>query len=317
MESLHRAEWPVDATPQRLDRVLATLFAQYSRSRLQQWIKSGAVSVDGETVVKQRAQIAAGSVVILRAEAEVQGEWLAEAIPLGIIYEDSELLVVNKPVGLVVHPAAGHSRGTLLNALLHHAPQLQNIPRAGIIHRLDKETSGLLMVAKTATAHHALVDQLQQRSVRREYRAIVHGEVTGGGTVNAPIGRHPVDRKRMAVTPSGKEAVTHYRLLHRLRGFAHLSVHLESGRTHQIRVHMASIHHPLVGDPLYGGRQRLPCGASDALLDGLRGFRHQALHATLLGILHPVTGAEMVWQVPPPPDFEQLLQLLLRECGDG
>jgi len=233
-----------------------------------------------------------------------------------IVYEDDEILIINKPAGLVVHPAAGNWNGTLVNALLNHEPQLNTLPRAGIVHRLDKETSGLLMVAKSLKAHHSLTCQLQERSISREYLALVKGWMTAGGTVDAPIGRHPVDRKRYAVRDDGKPAVTHYRLEQRFAKFTLIRVKLETGRTHQIRVHMAYIKYPLVGDPVYGGRFQLPADCSEALELALRGFKRQALHATRLGLVHPETGEYMEWEQPMPEDMQHLLEVLQQDAVD-
>ncbi len=292
----------------RLDQALTELFPEYSRSRLQDWIKSGCVLLDGARVLpKQR--ILGGEQVSLQAELPVGEVSAAQDIPLQMMHADSELLVVNKPAGLVVHPAAGHRDGTLLNALLHYAPELAALPRCGIVHRLDKDTSGLLMVARTLPAHKSLVDQLQARSARREYLALVQGELTAGGTVDLPIGRHPSDRKRFAVTASGKYAVTHYRIVERLPGHTLIRVRLETGRTHQIRVHMAHLRHPLVGDPVYG-RLRLPPGASAAAHTALHEFRRQALHAERLGLRHPASGEPIEWWASLPEDFGRLLAVL-------
>lgn len=292
----------------RLDQALTELFPEYSRSRLQDWIKSGCVLLDGARVLpKQR--ILGGEQVSLQAELPVGEVSAAQDIPLQMMHADSELLVVNKPAGLVVHPAAGHRDGTLLNALLHYAPELAALPRCGIVHRLDKDTSGLLMVARTLPAHKSLVDQLQARSARREYLALVQGELTAGGTVDLPIGRHPSDRKRFAVTASGKHAVTHYRIVERLPGHTLIRVRLETGRTHQIRVHMAHLRHPLVGDPVYG-RLRLPPGASAAAHTALHEFRRQALHAERLGLRHPASGEPIEWWASLPEDFGRLLAVL-------
>jgi len=239
-----------------------------------------------------------------------------EPIPLDIVYEDEALLVINKPAGLVVHPAVGNWKGTLLNALLHHVPALAQIPRAGIVHRLDKGTTGLLVVAKTLEAQTSLVEQLQARSFTREYDAVVNGVLTGGGKVDAPIGRHPVDRKRMAVVRNGKPAVTHYRVAERFRAHTHIKVQLETGRTHQIRVHMAHQRFPLIGDPVYGGRLRLPPESGEVLIQMLRGFSRQALHASRLGLVHPQTGEYMEWQAAIPEDIEQLLAVLRQDLAE-
>ncbi|MEJ2061633.1 MAG: 23S rRNA pseudouridine(1911/1915/1917) synthase RluD [Gammaproteobacteria bacterium] len=297
----------------RLDQALAELFPEYSRSRLQAWIRQGCVRLDGATVTVPRTPVAGGEQVELAVRLEPQGEVEAQAIPLDVVYEDDHLLVLNKPAGLVVHPAAGNPDRTLQNALLHHAPSLAALPRAGIVHRLDKETSGLMVVAKTLKAHKQLVDQLQARTVKREYLALVQGTIVAGGTVDAPIGRHPVDRKRMAVVGGGRAAITHYRVEERFPHHTLLRVSLETGRTHQIRVHMAHIRHPIVGDPVYGGRLRLPAGVSEHFREALRGFRRQALHATRLSLVHPDTGETCSWEAPPPQDFAGLLALLRTE----
>ncbi|WP_101759648.1 23S rRNA pseudouridine(1911/1915/1917) synthase RluD [Oceanicoccus sp. KOV_DT_Chl] len=307
------AEVPETCSGNRLDQVAAQLFPDYSRARLQLWIKSGELTVDG-AVKKPRDKLLSGEQLVLRAEVENEERWLAEDIALEVIYEDDALLVINKPVGLVVHPAAGHASGTLLNALLAHAPDLASVPRAGIVHRLDKDTSGLMVVAKTLQAQNHLVNQLQARTVSREYEAVVFGTMTGGGSVTADIGRHPKQRQKMAVVKlGGKEAITHYRLLQRFTSHCHIRCMLETGRTHQIRVHMAHIKHPLVGDQLYAGRPRIPKGASEELLSGLRDFGRQALHARRLSLIHPVSNEDVSWEVPLADDMVELLALLERE----
>ncbi|RMG60311.1 MAG: 23S rRNA pseudouridine(1911/1915/1917) synthase RluD [Gammaproteobacteria bacterium] len=303
------AEIPPELQGLRLDQALARLFPDYSRSRLTQWVRSGQVLVDGRPR-KPREPVLGGEQVRVEAELEVDDAVAPEPIALDIVYRDEALLVVNKPAGLVVHPAAGHAAGTLQNALLHHDPGLAQVPRAGIVHRLDKDTSGLMVVARSIEAHHDLVAQLQARSVRREYLALVQGELVAGGTIEAPIGRHPVDRKRQAVTEAGREAITHYRIERRYTGYTLLRVSLETGRTHQIRVHMAHVHHPLVGDPVYGGRPRIPRGLEAGLRERLQGFPRQALHAQRLGLLHPQTGEEMQWEAPLPQDMAELLQAM-------
>lgn len=301
-----QGEIPASSAGLRLDQALARLFSDYSRSRLTHWLKQGQVTVNGE-VRRARDKVRGGEQVVVQAEAEPRDDWQAEAIPLDIIHEDEQILVINKPAGLVVHPAAGNPTGTLLNALLHHDAGLAVIPRAGIVHRLDKETSGLLVVARTLTAQKALVEQLQARTLLREYQAVVAGVMTAGGTVEAPVGRHPVQRKRMAVTPGGKPAVTHYRVVELYRAHTWIRCKLETGRTHQIRVHMAHIRHPLLGDPVYGGRLRLPPACGESLTAILRGFRRQALHAGRLGLVHPASGETLEWETPLPPDMQQLL----------
>ena len=306
------AEVPSESGGQRLDQVAAQLFAEYSRSRLVTWIKDGRLTVDGN-VLRPRDLVYGGSILQLTAEQEAQGEWIAQDIALDIVYEDDQILVINKPAGLVVHPAAGHADGTLLNALLHHVPDIVNVPRAGIVHRLDKDTTGLMVVAKTLQAQTQLVNQLQGRTVSRIYECIVIGVVTAGGKIDAPIGRHGQQRQRMAVMDNGKPAVSHYRVLDRFRSHTHVRVKLETGRTHQIRVHMAYINFPLIGDPAYGGRFRIPPAASQTLVESLKTFPRQALHARFLELDHPVTGQRMRWESPLPEDFVWLLSLLKQD----
>ncbi len=304
----------------RLDQALAQLCPEHSRSRLSRWIKAGRVRVDGVVCEQPRRAVAAGQRLELEEdrEAVVPERWQAEAMPLSIVHEDEALLVVDKPAGLVVHPAAGHAGGTLVNALLHHHPPLEALPRAGIVHRLDKDTTGLMVVAKTPEAHTRLVAALQARDVGREYEAVVVGVMTGGGTVDAPIGRHPVDRKRMAVRPQGgKPAVSHYRVVSRYRAHTRIRVRLETGRTHKIRVHMAHRGYPMVGEPVYGGRLRLPAGASETLVQALRGFRRQALHAARLALVHPLSGESMSWRSPLPPDLSALISALEDDARAG
>ncbi len=306
------AEVPFELGGQRLDQIAAQLFPEHSRSRLVGWIKDGRLTVDG-AVLRPRDIVHSGAQLVLEAEQEAQGEWLAQDIELEIVYEDEHILVIDKPAGLVVHPAAGHQDGTLLNALLYHVPDIANVPRAGIVHRLDKDTTGLMVVAKTLEAHTKLVAQLQARSVSRIYEAIVIGVITSGGTIDAPIGRHGVQRQKMAVVDAGKVAVSHYRVLERFRAHTHTRVKLETGRTHQIRVHMSHIGYPLVGDPVYGGRFRIPPVASQTLVQTLREFPRQALHARFLELDHPATGMRMKWESPLPEDFLWLLSLLRQD----
>lgn len=306
------AEVPFELGGQRLDQIAAQLFPEHSRSRLAGWIKDGRLTVDG-AVLRPRDIVHSGAQLVLEAEQEAQGEWLAQDIELEIVYEDEHILVIDKPAGLVVHPAAGHQDDTLLNALLYHVPDIANVPRAGIVHRLDKDTTGLMVVAKTLEAHTKLVAQLQARSVSRIYEAIVIGVITSGGTIDAPIGRHGVQRQKMAVVDAGKVAVSHYRVLERFRAHTHTRVKLETGRTHQIRVHMSHIGYPLVGDPVYGGRFRIPPVASQTLVQTLREFPRQALHARFLELDHPATGVRMKWESPLPEDFLWLLSLLRQD----
>ncbi len=300
---------PEDLAGQRLDQALASLFSKFSRARIQTWIRDGQVLVDNRPK-RPRDRVLGGETILITATLPTQVEWEPQNITLDIIYEDEDLIVVNKPVGLVVHPAAGNPDSTLVNALLHHCPSLEHLPRAGIVHRLDKNTSGLLVVAKTLTAHTSLVRQLQGRTVQREYSTIVDGVLVSGGTIDQPIGRHPHLRKQMAIAESGKRAITHYRVVERFRAHTWLRVNLETGRTHQIRVHMAALRHPVVGDATYGGRFKIPAKASEALCAALRAFKHQALHAQRLGLIHPTTRSPMEWQAPLPEDMQNLLQLL-------
>lgn len=308
---------PDDLDGARLDQAAASLFADYSRGRLQQWIKDGFLLVNtGHKRAKDR--LSAGDRLELRAElAETpDNDWQAEALALDIVYEDDAVMVLNKPAGTVVHPAAGNRGGTLMNGLLHYCPSLQHLPRAGIVHRLDKDTTGLMVVAKTLPAHHKLVRQLQKRTVTRQYEAVVQGVLTAGGMVDEPLGRHPVQRKKRAVVQSGKPSVTHYRVSKRFRAHTHVQLKLETGRTHQIRVHMSHIRHPLIGDPVYGGRLHIPAGCSPELAEALRQFKRQALHAARLGFMHPETGDEVSWEVPAPEDMQLLLATLKRDA-DG
>ena len=300
---------PPELSERRLDQAVADLMPEHSRSRIQGWIKSGSLQVNGQPR-KPRDKVVLGDVISLEAEQEAQVSWTAEEIALDIIYEDEHLIVINKPAGLVVHPAAGHAAGTLVNALLDYAPEVENLPRAGIVHRLDKDTSGIMVVARSLIAHTSLVDQLQSRTMGREYEAIVNGTMTGGGKVDAPIGRHPQQRKKMGVVKSGKPAVTHYRVLERFTAHTHIRCKLETGRTHQIRVHMTHIRHSLLGDPVYGGRMKQPKGCDEYLQGLLRDFRRQALHARQLTLEHPETGEELSWEVPLPDDMQVMLSAL-------
>ncbi len=299
---------------QRFDQAVAALLPSLSRSRIQRWIKSGELTLNGDKVAPKH-KVYTGDViygVIHPAEAT---EHRPQAIDLDIIYCDEAVIVVNKPAGLVVHPGAGNPDGTLLNALLYHFPELQQIPRAGIVHRLDKDTSGVMVIAKTVEAQFNLVQQLQKRSVRRHYMALATGEFTGGGTVNASIGRSGNDRLRMAVTLGGKEALTHYHILHRFIGVTLLQCRLATGRTHQIRVHMAHIRHPLVGDKLYGGRNRIPKGLDARTRELILTFPRQALHAQMLEFVHPVSGNSMRFKTDLSNDMLALLNKLSDYSG--
>ncbi|WCN10158.1 23S rRNA pseudouridine(1911/1915/1917) synthase RluD [Marinomonas mediterranea] len=311
------AQVPFESSGQRFDQIATELFQDFSRSRIQAWIKEGALLVDGKAC-KAKEKLLGGEVVSLDVALEEQEAHEAQDIPIDIVYEDEHILVINKPAGLVVHPAVGHREGTLLNAILHHAPETAHVPRAGIVHRLDKETTGLMVVAKTLQAQTDLVAQLQERSMGREYEAITIGVMTGGGMVDEPIGRHPTNRQRMAVEPiHGKDALTHYRLLKRFKNHTHIRLKLETGRTHQIRVHMSHIQYPLLGDPQYSGRLKMPKACGEELQITLRNFRRQALHAKRLELNHPFTGDWMEWEVDLPDDMAELLEVLDRDMVES
>jgi len=304
---------PPHLAGQRLDQALAELVPDYSRSRLQAWIKNGRVTVNGENW-RPRDKCRGNEQIQIEIEHEPQTSWEAEDIPIDIVYEDEAIIIINKPAGLVVHPGTGNQTGTLVNGLLHHDAKLIEVPRSGIVHRLDKDTTGLLVVARTMAAHTQLVERLQARDVKREYEAVVIGTMTAGGTIDEPMGRHPTQRTRMAVLVSGgKMAITHYRVKQRFRAHTHIQVNLETGRTHQIRVHMAHIRHPIVGDSAYGGRLRLPPKSSDVLIESLRGFSRQALHAARLGFVHPSSGEQVEWTAPLPEDMQTLLRVLKKD----
>jgi len=316
--------FPATLQGKRLDSALAVLFPEYSRTRLQQWIVTGCVSVSERVVQDTRYKVVADESVEIHAKADNPLAWHAQSLPLTVVYEDAAMIIINKPAGMVVHPAAGNADGTLVNALLHHFPELAHLPRAGIVHRLDKDTSGLLVVARTLSAHTSLVAQLQSRQVKREYEAVVNGLLASGGTIVTQMGRHPVDRKRMAVLKpnivglklnvrSGKEAITHYTMLQVFAAHTHIKVQLETGRTHQIRVHMSHLGHPLIGDKIYGYRPRFPTNCSPALREQLSQFPRQALHARRLGLIHPQTQEKMEWESELPDDMVELLRLLDEE----
>jgi 23S rRNA pseudouridine1911/1915/1917 synthase len=307
---------PDELAGSRLDLALAQMFPDYSRSRLKAWLVDGAVLVDGQQL-RPRDKVDGGERVELTISPEVAVRSAPQPIDLDVAYEDEALLVINKPAGLVVHPGAGNPSGTLMNGLLHHEPRLEELPRAGIIHRIDKDTTGLLLVAKTLPAHTALVRDLAEREISRRYLAICGGVLTGGGKINAPIGRHPTDRTRMTVVSNGKPAVTHYIVKERFRGHTFIDISLETGRTHQIRVHFAHKRRPLVGDPVYGGRLALPKGATPALIDALRTFRRQALHAAELRLKHPVSGEELAVDAPIPADLAELLAIMRKDARDA
>jgi 23S rRNA pseudouridine1911/1915/1917 synthase len=305
----HSLILPASAAGLRLDQALARALPQYSRARLQGWIEAGAVQADGRRL-RAKDKVLGGERVEIAARLEADERVAPEARPLAVVHQDRALFVINKPAGMVVHPGAGNPRHTLQNALLALDPKLALVPRAGLVHRLDKDTSGLLVVARTPEAHVSLVAALAEREVERTYLAICNGAMIGGGTVDAPIGRHRTHRTRMAVRSDGREAITHYRIAKRYRAHTLVKVQLETGRTHQIRVHLAHIGYPIIGDPVYGGRRRLPAGCSPALAAALGAFPRQALHAARLALTHPLTGRALEWEVPVPEDMERLLAAL-------
>ena len=297
---------------QRIDQVAATIWSDFSREKLKQWLKEGHLLVNGNSV-KPKYKCEGFELLTLEVELEAQTRSLPEDIPLDIVYEDDDIIVVNKPVGMVVHPGAGNSSGTLVNALLHHYPKSAELTRAGLVHRIDKDTSGLLVVAKNLEAQFSLSKQLAKKTVYRVYDLVAYGNIIAGGTIDEPIKRHPMDRVKMAILPGGRDAVTHYNVKERFRDFTRVQAQLETGRTHQIRVHFNYIGHGLVGDPVYVNRVRFPAGASEALTDMLRSFKRQALHAAKLGLVHPRTGHEMMFEAPWPEDFNKLLEVLRSE----
>lgn len=300
---------PGELAGERFDRIAAELFDDFSRSRLQKWIANGHLKVDGKQL-RPREKLPKGARLSLLVVLEEEGDWQPEPIPLSVVYEDESLIVVDKPADLVVHPAAGNRDGTLLNGLLYKYPELLNLPRAGIVHRLDKDTSGLMVIARTLQAHSHLVDQLQARSVSREYLALVNGTPVAGTIIKTCYGRHPNQRLKMAVLPRGKDAITHFRIERRFANHTLLKVNLETGRTHQIRVHLAHVKLPIVGDPLYGGRPRVPAGASSQLREALQEFPRQALHAAKLELKHPVSEDICSWRAALPEDMTELLDTL-------
>ena len=309
-----RTEIPPDLAGQRFDQILPGLFPGHSRSHLAGEVKAGRIRLDGREV-PPRTRVLGGEVVDWqRSDAPVLGD-RPEAIDLAIVFEDDHLLVLDKPAGLVVHPGAGNPAGTLLNALLYRDAKLAQVPRAGIVHRLDKDTSGLLVVARSLPAQTALVAMLAARDIHRRYVAVVNGVPVAGGTVDAPLDRHPTDRLRRAVQEGGRPAITHYRVREKFRAHASLQCELESGRTHQIRVHMAHAGWPLVGDPLYGRGLKLPRAATPRLAEALRGFRRQALHAEHLAFAHPVTGEALAFDAEPPQDLRDLLDALREDAA--
>jgi len=312
----HELDFTLDDIGLRLDQALARALPQYSRARLQGWIEAGAVKVDGR-VPRPRDKIQGGEHVRIEARLEPETRVSAENLPVDVVYKDRGLFVINKPAGLVVHPGAGNASHTLQNALLGLDPKLAVVPRAGLVHRLDKDTSGLMVIARTPEAHAALVEAIAAREVERAYLAICVGVMTGGGTVDEPIGRHRSQRVKMAVRSDGREAVTHYRVLKRFRGHTLVRAELETGRTHQIRVHFDHMRFPLVGDPVYGTRRRIPKGASPTLIAALDSFKRQALHATKLALVHPLTEKALEWEAPMPADMVSLLEVLESDAKSG
>ena len=304
------AEVQPEQMGQRLDQTLAELFPEYSRSRLKTWIEADLVKLNDRITNIPREKVLGGEKIEITVEVEDETRFEPENIPLNIVYEDDDIIVINKPKDLVVHPGAGNPNGTVLNALLYHYPPIAEVPRAGIVHRLDKDTTGLMVVAKTIPAQTKLVRDLQKRKITREYEAVASGIMTKGGTVDQPMARHATKRTLMAVHPMGKTAVTHYRIMENYRNYTRLRLRLETGRTHQIRVHMAHIAHPLLGDQTYGGRPRPPKNASEDFMEVLRNFKRQALHAVMLRLAHPITGEMMEWYAPLPDDFVELLNAL-------
>ena len=294
----------------RLDQALHQLLPDYSRSRIQQWIQQGFVCIN-HARCKPRQKVFSGDLVDLDVPEQTRISDQPQPIPFEILHQDEDILVVNKPAGLVVHPAAGHYDGTLVNGLLQHDPRLEQLPRAGIVHRLDKDTTGVMVVARNLSAHNWLVEQLQARLVKREYIAITQGVVTAGRSIETGIARHPQNRKKMSVQASGKPALTHFQVVRKFGHYSLIRLQLETGRTHQIRVHMAHINYPLLGDPVYGGRGRIPAGLDPALIEVVRDFRRQALHAERLGFVHPRSREKVSFEAPLPGDFRRLLDALI------
>ena len=297
----------------RLDQCLSILFSDFSRAQLQKWLKQGAILVNGE-IKKAKDKVIGGEEIILDVQLEEQNNWQPEAIPLNIIFEDDDIIVINKPSGFTVHPGAGNYSGTVSNALLAHDPSFATVPRAGIVHRLDKDTSGLMVAAKSLKAHASLVAQLAKRQVKREYEAIATGYITVGNTIKTKIGRSPHNRLKMAVTPTGREAITHFVILERYRAHTRIRCKLETGRTHQIRVHLAHIKAPIVGDQVYNPRLKLARGLSDEVQETLKAFQRQALHAYKLAFIHPASGKKVEFSAKPPEDMQHLIQTLRKDA---
>jgi 23S rRNA pseudouridine1911/1915/1917 synthase len=300
---------PERMTGNRLDSSLSEMLPDYSRSKITSWIKSGDALINQKTF-KPKDKASGTEIVCLTLNQKQSNDWIAEKIPLNVVYEDDDIIVINKQFGLVTHPGAGNWNGTLANALLYYDPALSTLDRAGIVHRLDKNTSGLMVIARNEKSQKYLVEQLQSHSVDREYSAIVYGHMIAGGTVDEPIGRDPKDRVKQAVSISGKNAITHYRAIDRFKSHTHVKAVLETGRTHQIRVHLSYVGHSLIGDPMYGGRVRFPKKASEELKEALLNFKRQALHSKKLSLTHPISGESMSWKAPLPDDMTELLEVL-------
>jgi len=300
---------PERMTGDRLDVALSEMLPDYSRSKITSWIKSGDALINNKAF-KPKDKVNGSQMVSLSLNKKQNNDWSAENIAINIIFEDEDIIIINKPFGLVTHPGAGNWNGTLANALLYYDPKLSKLDRAGIVHRLDKNTSGLMVIARNEKSQKYLVEQLQSHSVVREYSAIVYGHMISGGSINDPIGRDPKDRIKQAVSSNGKDATTHYRVIDRFKSHTHVKVILETGRTHQIRVHLSHIGYPLLGDPMYGGRVRFPKKASEILKESLLGFKRQALHSKKLTLNHPSTGKLMSWKAPLPDDMVELLDIL-------
>ena len=300
---------PERMTGNRIDSSLSEMLPDYSRSKITAWIKSGDALIKQKSF-KPKDKVIGNEVIYLTINSKQSNNWIAEKIPLNIFYEDEDIIIVNKQFGLVTHPGAGNWNGTLANALLYYDPSLSTLDRVGIVHRLDKNTSGLMVIARNEKSQKYLVEQLQNHSVSREYSALVYGHMIAGGTIDEPIGRDPKDRVKQAVLTSGKDAVTHYRAIDRFKSHTHVKAILETGRTHQIRVHLSHIGHSLIGDPVYGGRVRFPKKASDELKQALLNFKRQALHSKKLTLNHPISGELMSWKAPLPDDMQELLEAL-------
>lgn len=306
-------EFNEDEAGKRIDAAIAQRLPEHSRAQVQQWIKDGNIYYPDHGPIRTRDKVHAGLTVIVEAKQETQNSWQPETMAIEIVFEDDDIIIVDKPAGLIVHPGAGAHGGTLINGLLAHEPKLNQLPRCGIVHRIDKDTSGLLAVAKSSLAHQSLTEQLQTRSMSRQYQAIVKGTLIAGSTIDAPIDRHPKHRTKMAIHPTGREAITHYRVLERFHHYTHVSIKLESGRTHQIRVHFDHVHHPLVGDPQYGSNIKPPAAKTDSLKQVIKHFKRQALHACELSLHHPRLQQNMTWTSPLPNDMEKLLLALQHE----